>query len=65
MKTNRKAARVRTTIGDLIVSIMDAALRVTGDERKACLLTGLVFDKMLQPCLALATRPKINFCKNK
>jgi hypothetical protein len=65
MKTNRKAGRVRTTIGDLIVSIMDAALRVTGNERKAYRLTGLVLDKMLQPCPVLATRPRIDFRKNK
>ena len=63
MKTNRNAGRVRTTVGDLIVSIMDAARRVTRNERRAYRLTGLVLDKMLQPFPVPATRSRNNFRK--
>ena len=61
MRINRNAARVRTTVGDLIVSIMDAARIVTRNERKVYGLTGLVLDQMLQPSPVLATRPGSNF----
>jgi hypothetical protein len=57
MRINRNAARVRTTVGDLIVSIMDAARIVTRNERKVYGLTGLVLDKMLQPCPVFGKYP--------
>jgi hypothetical protein len=50
-----------TTIGDLVVSIMDAALEVTRNERKAYRLSGLVLSKMLRPCPLLIKQPDINF----
>jgi hypothetical protein len=40
MKTNRNTGRLRTIIGDLVVSIVDAALEVTRNERRAYRLTG-------------------------
>ncbi len=60
MKTNRNAGRLRTTIGDLVVSIMDAG-EVTRNERKAYRLSGLVLNKMLQPCPVLVNQPDIDF----
>jgi hypothetical protein len=44
-----KAARsIRTTVGELIVTITDAALEVSRDERKAYRLTGIVLNRMAQ-----------------
>jgi len=60
MKTNRNAGRLRTTIGDLVVSIMDAG-EVTRNERKAYRLSGLVLNKILQPCPVLVNQPDIDF----
>jgi hypothetical protein len=63
MKTEFKVRKVRTTIGDLIVAIMDAALEVSKSERKAYRLTGLVVNKMLQPAPVVVTQPRGNFLR--
>lgn len=41
--------RLHTTVGELVVSIMDAALTVTGSKRDAYRLTSFVLNRMLQP----------------
>jgi hypothetical protein len=48
--------RFRTTLGELIGAIMDAALEVSRDERTAYHLTGLVLNRMLQPAPVIATQ---------
>jgi len=56
MKTEMKIKRVHTTVGELIVAIMDAAQKVTNTERDAYRLTGFVWNRMLQPVPVVATR---------
>ena len=62
MRNDRKT-KLRTTMGDLIVAVMDAALEVSRSERNAYRLTGLVVNKMLQPCPVVCTLPRRNFRK--
>jgi hypothetical protein len=39
---------IHTTIGDFIVAVVDAALEVSKDERKAYQITGVVLNKFLR-----------------
>ena len=48
--------RLHTTIGELIVTITDAALGVIDNQRDAYRLTGFVLNRMLQPAPAAARR---------
>jgi hypothetical protein len=56
MTTRVNVRRLHTTVGQLIVAIVDAARRVTESERNACRLTGLVLNRMLQPVPVPVTR---------
>ncbi|HXV84366.1 MAG TPA: hypothetical protein VEG60_31345 [Candidatus Binatia bacterium] len=55
MKTKTKLRQ--TTLGDLIVNIMDAASRFARDEREAYRITGLIVNRILCPVPAVA-RPR-------
>jgi hypothetical protein len=54
--TSKVNLRLHTTVGELIVSLMDAARRVTDSERNAHRLTGFVLNRMLQPATGVAHR---------
>ncbi|HEY7217946.1 MAG TPA: hypothetical protein VH985_06095 [Candidatus Binatia bacterium] len=56
MTTKVNLRRLHTTVGELIVAIMDAARRVTDNERNAYRLTGFVLNRMLQPVPVPVTR---------
>jgi hypothetical protein len=60
MTTKVNVRRLHTTVGELIVAIMDAARKVTDDGRNAYRLTGFVLNRMLQPAPATATRHATN-----
>jgi hypothetical protein len=47
MRTKPPVKRMQITVGDLVVTAMDAALEVSGNQRKACRLAGIVLNKML------------------
>lgn len=53
---SKENAKLRTTLGELVVAIMDAALEVSRNERAAYHLTGLVLNRMLEPAPVIATR---------
>lgn len=58
MTTKVKTKRVHTTIGELITAIVDAAKKVTTDERRAYHLTDFVLSQMLRPVpLTVTNRP--------
>jgi len=46
MKTNLNRS-LRTTVGDLIVALMDAALEKCKDEQTACRVTSLILNRMV------------------
>lgn len=52
--------RLHTTVGELVVALMDAARRVTDSERNAYRLTGFVLNRMLQPAPIAMTRRATN-----
>lgn len=47
MITKPPVKEVQITVGDLIVTAMDAALEVSGNQRKACRLARIVLNKIL------------------
>lgn len=47
MRVEPPVKRLQTTVGDLVVAAMDAALEVSGNQRKAYRLAGIVLNKML------------------
>ncbi len=47
MRVEQPVKRLRTTVGDLVVAAMDAALEVSRNQRKAYRLAGIVLNKML------------------
>jgi hypothetical protein len=51
-----KTKKLQTTVGDLIIALTDAARRVTANERAAYRLADFIFNRMLQPAPAAATR---------
>jgi hypothetical protein len=55
MKINSNVRRLRTTVGDLIVAITDVALQRCKNERTAYRITGIVFNRMLQPAPVVVT----------
>ena len=59
MTTKVNVRRLHTTVGELIVAIMDAALGVSDSERDAYRLTGIVLNRMLDPVPVPAISPVI------
>ncbi len=49
MKAESNITRLRTTVGDLVVAMVDATLRAGASERNAYRMTGLVLNAMLEP----------------
>ena len=47
MRTERPVKRLQITVGELVVTAMDAALEVSGNQRKAYRLARIVLNKML------------------
>lgn len=47
MRVDPRGRRLQTTVGDLVVAAMDAALEVSKDQRKAHRLAGIVLNKIL------------------
>ena len=47
MRVEPPGKRLQTTVGDLVVAAMDAALEVSRNQRKAYRLAGIVLNKML------------------
>jgi hypothetical protein len=60
MKTKTNVKRLRTTLGELVIAITDAALEVSRSERAAYRLTGLVLNRMLQPVPVIASHRPTN-----
>ena len=56
MTTHTRTKKIRTTLGELIVAITDAARGVTDNERNAYYLTGFVLNRMLRPAPVAANR---------
>jgi len=56
MKTEMNIKRIHTTVAELIVTIPDAARKVTNTKRDAYRLTGFVWNRMLQPVPLVAAR---------
>jgi hypothetical protein len=56
MKAESNVTRLKTTVGDLVVAMVDAALRAGGSERNAYRLTGLILNAMLEPVPVRAAR---------
>jgi hypothetical protein len=56
MKVEANVKRLRTTVGDLVVAMVDAALKAGGSEKDAYCLTGFFLNRMLQPAPAKAAR---------
>jgi hypothetical protein len=54
---------IKTTLGDLIVSIMESARRYTLDEREACRITGLIVNRILCPVPAVVRPRRIKLNK--
>lgn len=59
MKTNSNIKQLRTTVGDLIAAIMDAAVQRCQDERAAYRVTSVLVNRMLQPVPVVATRATV------
>jgi hypothetical protein len=59
MKLEQNIRTLHTTLGDLVVAVMDAALEVVGSEKKACRLGGVILNRMLQPAPVMSRRPGI------
>lgn len=55
MTTKSHVKRFRTTLGDLIVALTDAARSCTDSDQNAYRLVGLVLNKALQPAPVLPT----------
>jgi hypothetical protein len=51
-----RTKKLHTTVGELIVALTDAALRVSANERAAYRLANFMFNRMLQPVPVAATR---------
>ncbi len=47
MRIQPRDRRLKTTVGDLVVAAMEAALEVSRDERRASRLAGIVLNKIL------------------
>lgn len=47
MRTERPIKKLQITVGELVVTAMDAALEVSGNQRKAYRLARIVLNKML------------------
>jgi hypothetical protein len=47
MTTRPPVKKMQITVGDLVVTAMDAALEVSGNQRKAYRLARIVLNKML------------------
>ena len=57
MTTRANTKKLHTTLGDLIVAIMDAARGFAANEREAYRLTGLIVNRMvLRPVPVTITR---------
>jgi len=56
MRVEPPVKRLQTTVGDLVVAAMDAALEVSRNERKAYRLAGIVLNKMLNDSRCRAHR---------
>ncbi len=50
--------KLQTTVGDLVVAAMDAALEVSRNQRKAYRLAGIVLNKILSDSRLSARRFK-------
>ena len=57
MKVQANVKTVCTTVGDLVVAMVDAALKAGSSERNAYRVTGLIVNTMLQPATA-RVRPR-------
>lgn len=53
---------MHTTIGDLIVAVVDAALEVSRDERKAYQITSVLLNKMLRASCQNVDQHSASFC---
>ena len=60
MRVQSSARRLKTTVGDLVVAAMEAALEVSRDERKAPRLAGIVLNKILKDSHLRAERLRQN-----
>ena len=63
MRLEPPVKRLQTTVGDLVVAAMDAALEVSRNERKAYRLAGIVLNKMLKDSRCRAHRFKGDLSK--
>jgi hypothetical protein len=64
MRVQSSARRLKTTVGDLVVAAMEAALEVSRDERKAPRLAGIVLNKILKDSRLRAERLRRGPSKN-
>ncbi len=48
MRTQARSRTLKTTVGELVVAAMEAALEVSQDERKAPRLAGIALNNILQ-----------------
>jgi hypothetical protein len=63
MRTSCNVTRMSSTLGDLIVAVMDEALQVSKDERRAYQITAVVLNKVLRVSLPRTNRPSIVACE--
>ena len=56
MRVNPPGRRLQTTVGDLVVAAMDAALEVSKDQREAYRLAGIALNKILSDSRLSARR---------
>jgi hypothetical protein len=64
MRVQSSARRLKTTVGDLVVAAMEAALEVSRDKRTAPRLAGIVLNKILKDSRLRAERFRRGPCKN-
>ena len=63
MRTQCNVTRMSSTLGDLIVAVMDEALQVTKNERQAYRIAATVVNKVLRVSLSRTDRPRIGACE--
>ena len=65
MRTPCNVTRMSSTLGDLIVAVMDEALEVSKNERRAYQITAAVPNKVLRVSLPKGNRIRVRPCEKK
>ncbi|MGE5304889.1 MAG: hypothetical protein ACM3TN_16385 [Alphaproteobacteria bacterium] len=58
MRTPCNTPRMSSTLGDLIVAVMDEALEVSKNEKRAYQITAVVLNEVLRVSLSRTDRPR-------